>query len=306
MPQVFLNELSCQGYVSSDDIESSISELVACLKELKKRNVSCVYTHLRLDEIKITQTLNINSLVSSRTYIDDDMRNIVLGFFSVSYPIQMHIDDAMVIGGYVNNKNALGLTIASDAVKKEFALSFSNTGWDNDLYQINITRLNEQGDTLQSTATARNITCTDHFDIHKNYLPLPPEIVPNNGKFLSIMLPELFPNLVFSSLANKYLKGCTSGETVRQIYTKLKELQDVAINLDMRSFDPDMFKSLASPESETRDRMAELDIQFNDGIVRHCSWHLRYTPGAGRIHFSNDKGKENTIYVGYIGEKINP
>lgn len=145
MPQVFLNELSCLGYVSSDDIESSISELVACLKELKKRNVSCVYTHLRLDEIKFTQTLSINRLVSSRTYIDDDMRNIVFGFFSVSYPIQMHIEDAMVVCGHVNDQDALGLTIASDAVKKEFALSFSNTGWDNELYQICITGLMNKG-----------------------------------------------------------------------------------------------------------------------------------------------------------------
>lgn len=46
-----------------------------------------------------------------------------------------------------------------------------------------------------------------------------------------------------------------------------------------------------------------MNVLFKDGQVRNCSWHSRFTPGAGRIHFYYDENKK-IFYVGYIGEKI--
>lgn len=61
----------------------------------------------------------------------------------------------------------------------------------------------------------------------------------------------------------------------------------------------------ASPESDTREKLfaSRMTFLFENGISYLCSWHLRFTPGAGRIHFYHEP-TEKKIYIGYIGAKI--
>lgn len=47
-----------------------------------------------------------------------------------------------------------------------------------------------------------------------------------------------------------------------------------------------------------------MNIKFEDGIIRNCEWHMKYTPGCGRIHFSADHSDGRTIYIGYVDKKI--
>jgi hypothetical protein len=43
---------------------------------------------------------------------------------------------------------------------------------------------------------------------------------------------------------------------------------------------------------------------FNDGAVKRCfSWHGRYTPGKGRIHFWLSASEKKAV-IGYIGPKV--
>lgn len=102
-----------------------------------------------------------------------------------------------------------------------------------------------------------------------------------------------------------FIKRCQSKITTAQFYWKLYDLNKVAITFGGKPFEKKMFTSKASPESTTRENMSELDVMFEDCNVRHCSWHLQYTPGAGRIHFSSDLGDGKTIFIGYIGQKLN-
>lgn len=85
---------------------------------------------------------------------------------------------------------------------------------------------------------------------------------------------------------------------------KLQDLNKVAQNLNGGPLKKELFQYKATPEHQQRGNLKEIFITFDDGIVRNCEWHLRYTPGTGRIHFSADKGDGNTIYVGHVDGKI--
>lgn len=89
---------------------------------------------------------------------------------------------------------------------------------------------------------------------------------------------------------------------VEQIYYRLRDLERVAAN-SIVPISTSIFKYKTTPESETRSRLPEMFVKFEDGETRHCSWHSRFTPGAGRIHFYYDES-EKIFYVGYIGEKL--
>ena len=305
MPKVFFNELSASGTANSDNIAEIISGLVECLKELRKRNVLQVTTDKRFDEIRLTWDYSLNDVKpQSFKHCDNDAKALIIDYFSTASPLSDYMEDRDVLYGECNGHQAVGLTVASDHVLNEITMSVPQTGWDDATYALIITRLNKDGDEIQVGGNARNISSLNHFADHADVLPLPPEPVPANGKVLGSRLSALFPNLTFSKQASDFIKRCNSGETVEQIYFRLKDLQRVALSIGTLSFAPEMFSFLASPESSTRDRLPELDILFPDGITRHCGWHLRYTPGAGRIHFSNMHCQANRICVGYVGEKI--
>ena len=306
MPEVYLNELSCRGSVPVAERVTVVNEFVERLKELHKRNVKCIYTHLCLDHIRITSLSSIKDIITSDEFKKDSRLEFALGFFNVIHPKELSdvIEGINITEAKVNGNDSVGLTVASDAVKNECALSLSGTGWDNKEYRVDIVRLGDDCEEIQELAIARNISKKNHFDDHSSYLPLPPEKKYRIGKVLERELNSLFPNLIFRDAARKFVKNCTSGDMVEQIYIKLKELQKVAQLIGSDTLKPELFNTKTTPDSVTRNNMLNLNFRFEDGITRNCEWHMRFTPGAGRIHFSRDEAPENVIYVGYIGDKI--
>lgn len=126
--------------------------------------------------------------------------------------------------------------------------------------------------------------------------------MPTNGKVLSKRTAKLFPHLKFAEQASDQLDKIKDSAVVQQIYWRLSDLERVAAN-STSPVSPEKFKYKTTPESETRSRLPQLKILFSDGETRLCSWHSRFTPGAGRIHFCPNES-EQIFYIGYIGEKI--
>ncbi len=128
--------------------------------------------------------------------------------------------------------------------------------------------------------------------------------IPSSGLELYKRLQELFPNLVFSSKAKEQIKQNHDRLSIEQIVLKLHDINKVAPKLNGGNLKSDLFQYKATPEHQQCRNLPEMFITFDDGKTRNCEWHLRYTPGCGRIHFSADESDGHTLYVGHIDGKI--
>lgn len=63
------------------------------------------------------------------------------------------------------------------------------------------------------------------------------------------------------------------------------------------------FKATQESDSRIRDYSQALLIHCPDGETRLMNWHLRYTPGAGRLYFIPNEAQRR-CFVGYTGLKI--
>lgn len=131
-----------------------------------------------------------------------------------------------------------------------------------------------------------------------------PKILIENGTILWLEREIFFPNLIFCKNVRKMIENFNSSmPAFVQITQRLFELETYAVGRGNR-FNPDHLPTKISPESVTRlnDFAQELTWECPDGIHRTFSWHSRYTPGAGRIHFY-PLMDSNKIIIGSIANQ---
>ena len=304
MTKVYFNELSARGSVDDANVNQTIEDLLLCLKHLHSYNVEAVTVDGAIGRYLISNKRTIDHILGDKNILDNDSATFLLEHFQEDFQLREEIEYNDVVSAKCEEQDSVGLTLASDNLNKGIALSFSHAGWDEKVYNLQLEVLDENGDIRELTTTAANASTEEGIRYYDELFPASSIQVPETGKLLFLELFTLFPCLEFSAAAKNFIRRCQSKVATAQIFWKLYDLNKVASVFSGRPFDKKMFASKASPESATRASMSELDVQFEDGIVRHCSWHLRYTPGAGRIHFSSDAGDGKTIYVGYVGPKI--
>lgn len=305
MIKVYFNELSARGSVDEANMKQTIEDLLLCLKHLHSHNVETVTVDGAIGPYLISNNRTIYQILGDKNLLDNDSATFLMEHFQEDFQLKEEIEDNDVVSAKYQGQDAAGLTLASNDLNKGVALSFSHAGWDEKAYNLQLEVLDENGDIQELTTTAANASTKESLSFYDGLFPASSLQVPETGKLLFYEINDLFPNLVFSADAKNFIKRCQSKITTAQVFWKLCDLNKVAITFGGKSFEKKMFTSKASPESASRENMSELDVMFDDCKVRHCSWHLRYTPGAGRIHFSSDLGDGKTIYIGYIGQKIN-
>ena len=305
MSKVYFNELSASGQVQESHVAVVVKTLVSCLNWLKKRGVHTIGSDKSIGDYQVTQTRLMSQLFEDSSVMDDDQKCLLLSAFSASEDLRNVIEDHWIVEAKVDGVETVGLIVASDLINNGLALSLDDSGWDRSQYSLQVTALDENAEQISIATRARNAYNEESLAEHGDLFPVPLPMAPKSGKQLCRQLAEFYPNLIFADGALKSLKRINSADAISQIYERLNDLNDVAASLRGMPFAPSMFSTKATPESETREQLPELNVTFTDGVVRLCSWHLRYTPDAGRIHFSADNGDENTIYIGYIGQKIN-
>lgn len=306
MIKVYFNELSACGSVDEANVKQTIEDLLLCLKHLHNHNVDLVIVDGAIGQYLISNTRSIYQILGDKSLLDNDSSTYLMECFQEDYQLQEEIEDYEIVSAKCGGQEAVGLTLASDFLNKGVALSLSHAGWDKNVYNLQIEVLSENGEVFEQETTAKNASTETILETYNELFPVIPIQVPETGKLLYIELSNFFPNLIFSTDAKNFIKRCQSKAIITQVFWKLYDLNEVAGTFRGKPFEKGLFSSKASPESGSRDNMSELDVKFEDSIVRHCSWHLRYTPGAGRIHFSSEVGDGKTIYVGYVGSKINP
>ena len=299
----YFNELSANGSIQEDLLPAVLRTLYECIERLRESHVSSICIDKNIGLYQLTTKRWFLDVLDDKTIVDDDMKTLFLDMMTTVEPPTSDTEDECLVQTTCNGENCVGLGLASEEINNTFAVSLSSTGWDETSYQLLLQRLlYENGDLVEQNVetSCRNVSTTVHIDAMASFF-VP---IPLSGRELLMRLSELFPHLVFSSKAKGQIKRNHDRPSIEQIYLKLQDINSAAQKLNNGVLRKELFHYKASPEHEQRGQLPEMDILFDDGITRHCEWHLRYTPGCGRIHFSADKGDGQTIYVGHVDGKL--
>ena len=300
----YFNELSANGSIQEGSLPMVIKSLVECIKALSEKRVSGINLDKRIGQYQLTANRWFLDVLDDKTIVDDDMKSLILDMMTTIENPMHDLEEEDFMQATYNGENCIGLGLASEEINNTFTVSLSSAGWNEISYQIILQKLSgdENGDLVEQDieSSCRNASTTAHVDeIADFFAP-----IPSSGRELFLQLPELYPHLVFSSKAKGQIKRNHDRPSIEQIYLKLQDIDNAAQKLNGGVLRSEFFHYKASPEHEQRRQLPEMYIAFEDGRTRNCEWHLRYTPGCGRIHFSADEGDGNTIFVGHIDGKL--
>lgn len=296
----YFNELSANGTIQNESLNTAVNMLVECLKSLKEYKVNGVHLDKKIGQYQLTENEWFIRVLDDKSIVDADMKALILGMMTTIENPMENLEQEYFMSAMCNGMECIGLGLASEEVSNTFSVSLSHAGWDETDYQIELGQLTNELETQIISTTCKNISNVEAINTLKElFAP-----IPESGKELFLRLSELFPNLVFSSKAKEQIKKNYERTSVEQIFLKLQDIEDATKKLNGGDLRKELFHYKASPEHQQRSQLPEMNILFEDGETRHCEWHLRYTPGCGRIHFSADKGDGHTIYIGYVSNKI--
>lgn len=299
----YFNELSSNGSIQENSLPTVLRTLYECIDRLREKHVNSICIDKKIGLYQLTAKRWFLDVLDDKTIVDDDMKTLFLDMMTTVEPPTSDSEDECFVHATYNGLNCIGLGLASEEINNTFTVSLSSTGWDETSYQILLQRLlSENGDLVEQNveSSCRNVSTIAHIDEMEDlFVP-----IPSSGQELFLQLPERFPHLVFSSKAKGQIKRNHDRPSIEQIYLKLQDIDSAAQRLNGGVLRSELFHYKASPEHEQRRKLPEMYIAFEDGRTRHCEWHLRYTPGCGRIYFSADEGDGQTLYVGHVDGKL--
>jgi len=311
--QSFINELSLPNMPAKEDVITLFSALGECYKDCRV---------IGMREIKVNSTFYNHQFAPNYTFLhwisdhnaDEDLR-ILLKSVMGSVPfvdeilVKYENDNGIILKMEYNDQACIGLGLACDILFNSVALSYDALKWSLDRYPVSVTIAGEdnEGNIVEDVkpGIALNISSDAHAVIHQKFITSKVKNTIANGKELWLKKDELFPNLIFCESVREqiaYLNSNSLGFT--PIVDRLFDLQNTAINCTGVGVKPSDFPTLTTPESDSRlrDFKQQLTIKCPDGIQRLFSWHSRFTPGAGRIHFIPYEQK-NIFVIGSIANQ---
>lgn len=300
--EAYFNELSLQFYPDNNTAKKAFLLFGSCLKKLSEMGVSNVRMTDEAMRKVILAGQTFNRVLNNETVIDGDLKSVLLAKLCTLEPIDNLESKYNVIGFSYNGVQCKGLGWASEEIEDSVALGLElEDFWEDKSYSVDITLLDEDGEEEVSTSECKHVVTPEGIEALRDFFKAKINI-PTNGKVLAKLADDLFPHLDFAKQALDQLKNIKDSTAIEQIYLRLWDLERVATN-SIVPISPSIFRYKTTPESETRSRLPEMNVLFEDSKTRNCSWHSRFTPGAGRIHFYYDENKK-IFYIGYIGEKI--
>jgi hypothetical protein len=307
---IFFNELSVKEAGNKGTAKEWMANLMAVYNKAQKQG----FKELKTTETFINITLAPGYRLSEWIYdplVDRELRRLFLTKVSKSPFIENLLDtkdeevDRLHEFKRMGQKAAgLGAAYLYDSL----AVSFDNSSeWDNHLIELDISEYSEEEKKIiRFTEKVKHSSKLVHLDYLKEWIEDKKKHAIPNGKLLWLKQKELFPHLRFCENVESQISFLTNvNPEFNQVIKRLFELENYCSMWKRGIFTGEGFPSKVTPESESRLKKFKdkLIIFCPDGETRLFSWHARYTPGAGRIHFAPDNSKK-MIYIGYIGPKI--
>ena len=300
----YLNELSVRMFSNREEAKDAFQLLGNCLKKMQDFGIMNVRMTNIVNTMEMLGGQSFYRILENKAVIDTDLKSVLMAKLCSLEPVDELENTYNVLNFTYNDQECKGLGWASEQIENTVALGFYQRGvWDKRKYTVQINLLDEEGETVPETSDSKHISTPDDAEACRDFFEQLVDI-PSHGKVLAMRVPSLFPHLLFASQAMGQLKKQSNPLSVRQIFYRLQDLEKVAVNCTS-PIRPTDFGTKTTPESDSRENLPQLRILFEDGQKRLCSWHSRFTPGKGRIHFCPDESN-HLFYVGYIGEKICP
>lgn len=294
-------------YSERKEFKDAFDTFRDCIKKLREFGIRDVRVSPDFNDYNFLHGTTYRQILGDKTLIDEDVKTWLKSTLGTLYPIDKIESEHNIVAMNINDIKCKGLGLSSERVMNTISVSFSHPAWTNHEYVISITALDEDATEETFDSKAKNI-CSDIQCLkHQDFLVRYNNSFIQTGNELWIKRNELFPNLEFCNTVRLQMRSLHNDTPeLEQVINRLCELQDVASKCvsgkPMKKTD---FVSKVSPESDTRLKslVNRLIYLCPDGKNRLFSWHVRYTPGAGRIYFYPVESKKK-FYIGYIGNKI--
>ena len=306
---LFFNELSVKEEINKETGKQRMTGLL----DVYKKALSMGFKEFKTTAAFLTYPLAPGYVIHDWLFdpmVDREVRALVRTKVSKS----PYIDELVVQKDKNNNllheftyheQKAIGLGAAF--LFNALAVSFANADdWANHVLELHVTKYTEEDQVISTVEKVQQASTPAHFDSLRVWLNEEKDKQIANGKLLWLKRNDYYPHLIFCKDVQKQIDSLSGNEPeFHGIKNRLFELEQVCATWKTGVLSKNSFSSNISPESESR--LAQFRNELNkvcpDGKEREFSWHSRYTPGAGRIHFAPDNS-ERRIYIGYIGPKI--
>jgi hypothetical protein len=204
----------------------------------------------------------------------------------------------------VFDQQAMGCRAAWAASEVAVSLD-SDVRWQTPFLEAQLAVLGESGEVEEQVAQIRNVARAEDVKHHAAWLGSRVRRSIADARDLWRRRGELFPHLEFCTEVEGQLSRLDAGsDELRNAVTRLFELQDAFASWAGRPIDPTFAPTKCTPESPQtlKEEAAEHTFTLENGSRHLFSWHLRFTPGAGRIFFDGLTSSGRGC-VGYVGMK---
>ncbi len=308
--ELILNELSTMHPRSNIDMARAVlSKMIQVIRKSSRHGVRKILrTPYGLKKIIIAEGYSIGAWFDDNAVSSEE--KIYLKSITATTPVLSGVDASVVEGLELveysyNGQKAEGLGYAFSLDTLSISIDDLSGNWDNSLIRLNEYRLNEQGQASTQDVYVKNLMKCLHVETLRTWIEQRVREDAIMERNLWDKRNEYFPNLLFCSCVEYQLVALQPGDPAkRQVYFSLKELDNYVMDWNEGNFNAeDLAKT--TPESATREKLYASQLTFTcpNGSARLFSWHRRFTPGCGRIHFFPDEA-ERQIIIGYIGPKI--
>ena len=311
-PLVFWNELAerplaADNRVARQRMDQLIDTLAALRREAPTSPAPRLRSTVPLDGVALAEGYTV-----ARWRVEtDQIRRMFFIQLATSSPLLREAVDAAealdLFGAYDcwhQDERAFGLLAAWAA--EELAVSLdSNQCWQRPLLAVEVETLSEKAEIERRHEDVRHIADAAHVDAHRDWLRERRFQSIDDGRDLWDRRRELFPHLEMCREVQQQLEVLDPGSPeFRNVARRLFEVERAFAVWDGCPIHPAFLPSKCTPETpQTLKEEADAHTSTRENGVRHLfSWHVRFTPGAGRVFFDCDSASQRGL-VGYVGFK---
>ncbi|MFE7519638.1 hypothetical protein [Streptomyces halstedii] len=313
MPQLFLNQKSCETTADPERVNRAMTELVKAVIVVAKEDRPGTELVLResLKALQLAQGHHVSRWVGT-----PDAKGGLWAFLlkmQTKWPHQRVFPDGETFSDVAHSHKGepvpeLGFAQLLGGVGISLLLE---DRWDADRLTLVQEQLVDDEDVGAAIAEVelRHVASREHAEAHRPWIREQAEAalrgdlaVIRTGVELWERCADLFPSLLFLPHVKVQLRELKQ-YWVHPVRKRLAEM-DRAVLLWDAATEPEgpQWGSLVTPERQTRKR-DHCDFVDFDGETRSFDTHLRFTPDEGRVHFRFVKETQK-VHIAHIGRKL--